>query len=96
MSDELKLCPMCGNDAILMECSAGWWVECSHGFECGVSLGSHNWTQDAAVAKWNARATEDALRAQLAEAVELLCLADPSNEHWIADRAAFLARVKGV
>lgn len=71
MPDELKPCPMCGSPAHLLECSLGFYVQCT-GAKCDIENAYHNWTAKRAVEIWNTRAIESALRAQLDEAVGLL------------------------
>lgn len=75
MSDELKLCPMCGSKAIIryphnLTTTPSYWAECMK-LVCG--LRTRKWATVAEATKaWNRRVGEDSLRGLLAEAMEAI------------------------
>lgn len=54
MSEELKPCPFCGSDDLLVVSCAplGWQVECADCYATGPAMGSQAETREA----WNRRA----------------------------------------
>jgi hypothetical protein len=60
MSEELKACPFCGEEAILTKSGHGYLVYCSN---------CDGWEpeENRAIKSWNTRPLEDALRKQLKE-----------------------------
>jgi Lar family restriction alleviation protein len=89
MPDELKPCPFCGKQPSEEYCQRRYDFDFAIECECGACLSQCEWdggpgqtTKERTIEQWNTRATEDALRAQLAEAVALLReLLDSQRDH---------------
>lgn len=66
MSEELKPCPFCGFGGFVEQLDSGnWSVTCANEESCLVSLTWGSFARKAeAIAAWNTRSTEAALRAE--------------------------------
>ncbi len=87
--NELKRCPFCGGEAVLIEAETkvGAWVKCTN---CGIG-GSAEVTKEAAAEAWNSRAELGWIKATpesmpgKAEEVLVTCIDDRTGEKSVFD-----------